>query len=104
MYHQSRIALLATRHRAPSLLSMFSPAEAAPTGSKPLRGREQLPASRPECYPALLRRRMIDRQFDLDPLAFAAAFQFDAPGARDASAGLDPAGDAAATAIEQFAI
>ena len=51
---------------------------------------------------ALLRRRMVDRQLDLDPLAVAADLQFDAAGAGDAAAGGDRAGDAAAAVVEQF--
>ena len=47
---------------------------------------------------------MVDRQFDLDPLALAADLEFDAPRAGDAAAGGDRAGDAAAAAVEQFDI
>ena len=47
---------------------------------------------------------MIDRQFDLDPLALAADLELNPPGAGDAAAGGNRAGDAAAAAVEQLDI
>ena len=44
---------------------------------------------------------MVDRQLDLDSLALAADLELDAPGAGDAAAGGNRAGDAAAAAVEQ---
>ena len=51
---------------------------------------------------ALLRRRVADRQLDLDALALAADLEFDPARAGDAARGRDGAGDAAAATVQQL--
>lgn len=65
---------------------------------------KKLPVTWAESDAAFLRRRMFGWNFDLDPLACAASFQFDAPLAARTAACHHGACDAAAAAIQQFDI